>query len=108
MHVLGFATIVWSDETDPASDLFGKGVFRLSVGVSRATFDRLIPSGAEPDPTTLDRVIPHHFYARQHWLSILSPTAATFAEIAVPLLAEAHDRLAAQRARHARTAGAGG
>ena len=104
-HWPNFATIVWSDETDLASDLMREGVFRLNMGVSRATFDRLVASVPEPDPRTLDRILPHPFYARQHWLSILSPSAATFAEVAVPLLADAHDRLAVERTRHARTAG---
>jgi len=100
-HWPNFATIVWSDETDQVSQLSRPGVFRVSIGLSRATFDRLVGSIVDPDFTVLDRLLPHPDYARQHWVAILSPSASTFAETVVPLLAEAHDRLAAQRARHA-------
>lgn len=101
-HWPNFATIVWTDDFDQASDLSRPGVFRLNIGVSGPTFERLVGSNREPDYTALDRVLPHPIYARQHWVSILSPSASTFTEVVVPLLAEAHDRLAAQRARHAR------
>jgi hypothetical protein len=99
-HWPNFATIVWSDETDQVSELSRPGVFRVSLGLSRATFDRLVGSIVDPDFAALDRLLPHPDYARQHWVAILSPSAPTFAETVVPLFAEAHDRLAAQRARH--------
>ena len=101
-HWPNFATLVWSDDTDRVSELSRPGVFRVSLGLSRTTFDRLVGSIADPDFTELDRLLPHPDYARQHWVAILSPSASTFADTVVPLLAEAHDRLAAQRARHAR------
>jgi hypothetical protein len=55
---------------------------------------------AEPDYAALDQVVPHPVYARQLWVSILNPSDASFRDVVLPLLAEAHDRLAAQRARH--------
>jgi len=100
-HWPNFATLVWSDDTDQVSELSRPEVFRISLGLSRATFDRLVGSIADPDFTALDRLLPHPYYARQHWVAILSPSASTFAETVVPLFAEAHDRLAAVRARHA-------
>jgi hypothetical protein len=100
-HWPNFATLVWSDDTDQVSELSRPGVFRVSIGLSRATFDRVVGSIADPDYTALDRLLPHPDYARQHWVAILNPSASTFAETVVPLLSEAHDRLAAQRARHA-------
>ena len=57
----------------------------------------------EPDYAALDRLVPHPVYARQLWISILNPSDATFRDIVMPLLTEAHDRLAAARARHADT-----
>ena len=100
-HWPNFATIVWTDEFDQSSEVLRQpGVFRLNMGVSRATFDRLIESDTEPDFTALDRILPHPVYARQLWLSILNPSESTFQEVVIPLLTEAHDRLAAQRARH--------
>ena len=55
---------------------------------------------AEPDDAAVDRILPHPVYAKQLWISILNPSAAMFRDVVLPLLTEAHDRLAAQRARH--------
>ena len=101
-HFPNFATIVTTDEHDDGapSRLFRLGVFRLNIGVSRQTFERIAGSMDEPDYAALDRLLPHPVYARQHWISILNPSETTYREVVEPLLAEAHDRLAAQRARH--------
>ena len=69
-------------------------------GIGRATFDRLVGSMVEPDYAAFGQVLPHPVYARQLWISILNPSDVTFRDVVLPLLAEAHDRLAAQRARH--------
>jgi len=101
-HFPNFATIVWADDDyDQFSNLSRPGVFRLNIGVNRPTFERLVGSGTEPDYTALDRIFPHPVYAKQLYISILNPSAATWRDVVVPLLAEAHDRLAAQRARTA-------
>jgi hypothetical protein len=105
-HWPNFATIVWTDEFDEASEVLRRpGVFRLNIGVSRPTFERLVGLDTEPDYTALDRVLPHPVYARQLWVSILNPSDATFAEVVIPLLDEAHARLADARARDARGQG---
>ena len=103
-HWPNFATIVTTDEHDMGapSNLSRPGVFRLNLGVSRATFRRLVGSLAEPDFAAFDTLLPHPVYAKQLWISILNPSEATFRDVVVPLLTEAHDRLAAQRARHGR------
>jgi hypothetical protein len=101
-HWPNFATLVWSDDTDQVSDLSRPGVFRLSMGVNRPTLERIAAAEPDPDYTALDRVLPHPDYARQLWVAILNPSESTFTEVVVPLLAEAHERLAAQRARHPR------
>ena len=75
--------------------------------MSRSTFERLVGADAEPDYATIDRVFPHPVYARQLWISILNPSPASFEDLVKPLLAEAHDRLAAQRARVAQSADPG-
>ncbi len=67
-----------------------------------ATFDRLAGHQTDPDYASLDRILPHPVYARQHWICILNPSATTYDEVVVPLLALAYGRLAAMRARHAR------
>jgi hypothetical protein len=104
-HWPNFATIVTTDEHDEGapSSLSRAGVFRLNLGVGRATFERLVGSMNEPDYAALDRILPHPVYAKQLWISILNPSHATFRDVVLPLLAEAHDRLAAQRARHRAT-----
>jgi len=103
-HFPNYATIVTNNDYDDGSDLHRPGVFRLNLGLGRATFERLvgdrIDPQAPPDYTALDTVLPHPTYAAQLWISILNPSEATFRDIIVPLIAEAHDRLAAQRARH--------
>jgi hypothetical protein len=108
-HRFPFATIVTKDygEFDGSSQLDRPGVFRLNIGVSRATYERLFgppPRGIprtgevlwqEPthDFTILDQLLPHPVYAPQAWVCVLNPSAATFETLA-PLLAEAHDRAA--------------
>jgi hypothetical protein len=102
-HWPNFATIVTTDEHDEGapSRLSRPGVFRLNLGVGRATFERLVGSMTAPDYAAFDRLLPHPVYAKQLWISILNPSDETFRDIVLPLLTEAHDRLAAARSRHA-------
>ena len=101
-HWPNFATIVTTDEHDDGtpSKLSRPGVFRLNIGVSRETFERLTGSMTEPDYVALDQILPHPVYAKQLWISILNPSDASFRDVVLPLLKEAHDRLAAARSRH--------
>ena len=102
-HWPNFATLVTTDEHDEGapSDLDARpDVYRLNIGVSRETFDRLVGGATDPEYAALDRLLPHPVYARQHWLSILSPSAGTFDDVVKPLLQEAYDRLVAARDRH--------
>jgi hypothetical protein len=100
-HWPNFATVVWTDEHDMGnpSDLSRPGVYRLNIGVGKETFQRLVGSVTEPDFTALDRILPHPVYAKQRWIAILNPSDATVRDTLLPLLAEAHDRLAVSRAR---------
>ena len=102
-HWPNFATIVTTDEHDEGapSNLDARpDVYRLNIGVSRKTFDRLVGGVTDPDHAALDRVLPHPVYARQHWISILSPSDETFESVVKPLLQEAYDRLVTARERH--------
>jgi hypothetical protein len=101
-HWPNYATLVTTDEHDDASDLDRPGVFRLNLGVDRETFDRIAAADHEPDYTAFDTLLPHPVYGQQHWISILNPTHETFRVVVAPLIALAHDRLAAVRARHRR------
>jgi hypothetical protein len=101
-HWPNYATIVTTDEHDEGapSDLTAReGAFRLNIGVGKESFERLVGSIHEPDYTAFDRFVPHPVYAKQRWISILNPSDATFAELVLPLITEAHDRLAAARVR---------
>jgi hypothetical protein len=105
-HWPNFATLVTSDEfdgeTDPKgtwvprsfSDLARPGVYRLNIGVSKATFDATVGTLKDPDYTALDELMRHPVYAMQHWLCILNPSEATFEKVVKPLLSEAHERVA--------------
>ncbi len=101
-HWPNFATIVTTDEHDQASNLSRPGVFRLNIGVDKPTFKRIAEAAPEPDYTELDRLLPHPVYAKQLWISILNPSARTFAQTVAPLLELAHDRLANVPRRRAR------
>ena len=98
-HWPNFTTLVVGDEYDSASNLDRPGVYRLNIGVSKATFESIVGSVSDPDYTALDQVVPHPVYAAQHWVSILNPTAATFDSVVKPLLDEAHERVARGRRR---------
>src|SRR5262249_31778791 len=96
-----FATIVRKGYGDfcNASNLNRPGVFRLNIGVSKETYQRLF--GSQPgagdaaattyDFTKLDRLMPHTVYGPQSWICVLNPSAATF-EAVKPLLAEAYEK----------------
>ena len=84
-----------ADQHDASSNLGEPGIFRLNIGVSPTTFDRITAGVRDPDFTQLDRVLPHPVYAPQQWVCVLNPSAATFDAVVKPLLAEAHDRVAA-------------
>lgn len=100
------------DDYDNVSDLNRPGIFRLNIGIGKATFRSLFgsqpprtgPSGAidtSRDFTVLDQLLPHPVYGRQYWVSILNPSAATFETVVQPLLAEAYDLAVAKYAKRA-------
>ncbi len=94
-RILPFATLISADnEYDRISNLDRPGVYRLNIGVSRQTFRSLFGATkvdvSRYDFTTLDAIMPHPDYARQHFICVLSPGEATFERIRT-LLAEAYD-----------------
>lgn len=96
-----FATIKEKDgQNDRASNLDRDGVYRLNIGISKLTYRSIF--GQQPsrpqaggvvdtghDFTALDQLIPHPVYGWMSWVSVLSPSAATF-EASKPLLSEAY------------------
>ncbi|HEX5039974.1 MAG TPA: DUF6194 family protein [Candidatus Limnocylindria bacterium] len=97
-----YATVVWSDAFDEGapSDLSARPeVYRLNIGVGKESFERLVGGMTDPDHAAFDRFVPHPVYGRQRWISIVNPSHETVRDAVMPLLSEAHDRLAAQRER---------
>lgn len=97
------------DDYDNASNLNRPGYFRLNIGVGKETFFSLFGSRpARPtaegqfdegyDFTAADELMPHPVYGRQYWISVVNPSAATFAKLR-PLLDEAYG-LVAEKYNH--------
>jgi hypothetical protein len=53
-------------------------VFRLNIGVGKATFERLVGGIDAPDYAAIDRIIPHPMYSKQRWIGILNPSRSSF------------------------------
>jgi hypothetical protein len=90
-HMLPFTTIANTDnDYDSVSNLNRPGIFRINIGVSRATFDKLIPKSTDPiDYTTVNTFLPHPDYAKQNFICILNPTGDNI-EKTKQLIQEAH------------------
>jgi hypothetical protein len=98
-----FATLKGQDDDyDRASDLNRPSVFRLNIGIGKATYRSLFgdDGAGEYDYTALDQLMPHPVYGRMYWVCVLNPSAATF-ETLRPLLAEAYDVITGRYARRA-------
>src|SRR5262245_46968213 len=69
-HRLPFVTIAnFDNEFDDVSNLDREGVFRVNIGISRATFEQLGLSGSEAiDYSVLNTFLPHPHYARQNFV----------------------------------------
>lgn len=98
---LPFATLVTNDAYDQFSDLNRPSIFRLNIGVSKATFRSLLGSETRPDAaldfTALDTVMPHPVYGPMFWVCVLNPASRTTATVRA-LLAEAYERAAGKSA----------
>jgi hypothetical protein len=97
-HRLSFVTIANSDsEWDHVSDLNRDGVFRVNIGISKATFQDLIAKsdGKQVDYSVLNTFLPHPEYAQQNFVCILNPSGENV-KTTKELIAEAHS-IAAKR-----------
>lgn len=91
-HMVPFVSIADSDnEYDSVSNLDREGVFRVNIGVSRATFESLFADSQTEnvDYSALNVFLPHPEYSKQHFVCILNPTGEN-AEITKKLMVEAH------------------
>lgn len=95
-HMLPFVTIATTDnEHDRVSQLARPGVFRVNIGVSKQTFQKLFGTDGrrveDYDFSVLDTLMPHPEYAAQSFICVLNPGATT-GPLLSPLLAEAYER----------------
>lgn len=91
-HRLPFVTFTSGDnEYDSVSNLDRDGVYRINIGVSRATFEQLFGglSAEALDYTVLNTFLPHPDYAKQHFICILNPTGEQL-QRTKELITEAH------------------
>jgi Family of unknown function (DUF6194) len=107
---LPFVTIVTGNRYDSVSKLDRPGVYRLNIGLTKATYAAWF--GAAPtrrdahgvldtgfDYAAVDTIMPHPIYASQHWVCVLNPGETTL-ETVWTLLAEAHAFAARKHANH--------
>jgi hypothetical protein len=103
-----FATIVTGDHYENVSRLGEPGAWRLNIGLTKATYTSLFgPVPTERDADWVldsghdyaerDKLMPHPFYASQHWVAIVSPSDSG---PLLPLLAEAYDFAVRKHDRH--------
>ncbi len=91
-HRLPFTTIAETDnEYETISNLSRDGVFRVNIGINKASFEALLgdTDGATIDYTALNLFMPHPDYAKQHFICILNPEGEN-AERTKQLIVEAH------------------
>ena len=96
-----FCTIKEKDgANDKSSNLDREGVFRLSIGISKETYEHLF--GSRPkrpskggiidtghDFKQLDILMPHPIYGWMSWVQILSPKKNTYEKV-LQLISESH------------------
>jgi len=100
-HGVYFCTLKEKNgDNDKSSALDRGGVFRVSIGITKSSYETLF--GTKPkrpakgciidtghDFSALNELMPHPIYGWMNWVQILNPTEAKFFEI-IPLINEAH------------------
>ena len=87
-------------DNDKASNLDRKGIFRVSIGISKETYESKFglrpkrPSKgciikSDNDFTNTNELMPHPIYGWMSWVQILNPSNEMYKEL-LPLLKEAH------------------
>jgi Family of unknown function (DUF6194) len=88
-----FATLKEKDgPNDKASDLNREGVFRLNLGISKQSYEKLFgtkpkrpPKGGIVDTghdfKEFNKITPHPIYAWLHWIAILNPDDDSMSQI---------------------------
>jgi Family of unknown function (DUF6194) len=88
-----FATLKEKDGTnDRASNLDREGVYRLNLGVSKQSYEKLFGTKPKRPPKgrivdtghdfkELKKITPHPIYAWLHWIAILNPDDDSMSQI---------------------------
>jgi len=103
-----FATIVTGDHYEKVSRLDEPGSWRLNLGLTRTTYSGLfgpVPTDRDADwvldsghdYAARDTLMPHPFYASQHWVAIVNPTGL---DQLLPLIEEAYEFAARKYSNH--------
>jgi hypothetical protein len=103
-----FATIVTGDHYEKVSRLDEPDAWRLNIGLTKSTYTSLFgPVPTERDADWVldsgydyaerDKLMPHPFYASQHWACIVSPTELAPLQT---LLTEAYDFAVRKYVKH--------
>ena len=103
-----FATIVTGDHYEKVSRLDEPGSWRLNLGLTRTTYSGLfgpVPTNRDADwvldsghdYAARDTLMPHPFYASQHWVAIVNPTGL---DQLLPLIEEAYEFAARKYSNH--------
>jgi hypothetical protein len=105
-HMFPWATLMVNDVNDTFSNLDRPSVYRLNIGISKATFQGMFgmekrsasmkqTAQGEPvfsgyDYTALDQVMPHPVYGQMYWVCVLNPSDKSLETVVRPLLDEAY------------------
>lgn len=103
-----FATIVTGDHYEKVSRLDAPGSWRLNLGLTKTTYTSLfgpVPTERDADwvldsghdYAARDVLMPHPFYATQHWVAIVDPTGL---DQLAPLIVEAYEFAARKYSNH--------
>ncbi|GAA1584178.1 hypothetical protein GCM10009804_45640 [Kribbella hippodromi] len=103
-----FATIVTGDHYEKVSRLDEPGAWRLNLALTKATYTSLfgpVPTERNADwvldsghdYSARDTLMPHPFYAAQHWVAIVNPTGL---DQLLPLIEESYAFAARKFANH--------
>lgn len=94
-----FVTLMTNDVNDAFSNLSRPGIYRLNIGVSKATYQSLFgadaPQLADHDFTALDRIMPHPVYGSMYWVCVLNVGGQSMPKVEA-LLAEAYSTAVAK------------
>jgi Family of unknown function (DUF6194) len=105
-HMFPWVTLMTNDLNDQFSNLDRPSIYRLNIGVSKATFRTLFDmperssdseeereesaSTSSYDLTALNQVMPHPVYGRMYWVCVLNPSDDSLQTTIRPLMNEAY------------------